>query len=183
MAPQPATPPHLTLLQAFVNTIDLESGQDDVGTPEGLQAWLTENGLAARGDSFAAGDVLRAQSVREALRDLLFHNNGEALNPAAIETLNQAAAEAPLRAAFDSRGGASLVPGRDGIAAVTAKLLAGVTRAEADGTWWRMKACSATNCKWAFYDNSRNRSRTWCAMGVCGNRAKARNYRQRQKSS
>ncbi|TCL70252.1 CGNR zinc finger domain-containing protein [Rhizobium sp. BK251] len=43
----------------------------------------------------------------------------------------------------------------------------------------RMKICG--NCGWLFLDRSRNRSRTWCDMAVCGNRAKAnRHYRRRR---
>jgi hypothetical protein len=48
------------------------------------------------------------------------------------------------------------------------------------GTWERLKVCRADDCQWAFYDTSRNRSRTWCSMSDCGNRAKARAYRARQ---
>jgi predicted RNA-binding Zn ribbon-like protein len=44
-----------------------------------------------------------------------------------------------------------------------------------------MKACRAEDCRWAFYDRSRNRSRAWCSMRECGNRAKARSYRARQR--
>lgn len=47
------------------------------------------------------------------------------------------------------------------------------------GTWSRIKICPADDCRWAFYDASRNRSRSWCSMAVCGNRAKARNHRAR----
>jgi predicted RNA-binding Zn ribbon-like protein len=36
----------------------------------------------------------------------------------------------------------------------------------------RLKICP--NCEWLFIDRSRNRSRNWCDMTVCGNRAKAR---------
>jgi hypothetical protein len=36
--------------------------------------------------------------------------------------------------------------------------------------------------RWAFYDHARNRSRTWCSMDACGNRAKARAYRARRAS-
>jgi predicted RNA-binding Zn ribbon-like protein len=36
----------------------------------------------------------------------------------------------------------------------------------------RLKICP--NCQWLFIDRSKNRSRTWCDMAVCGNRAKAR---------
>jgi predicted RNA-binding Zn ribbon-like protein len=43
----------------------------------------------------------------------------------------------------------------------------------------RMKICG--NCGWLFLDRSKNRSRVWCDMTVCGNRAKAnRHYRRRK---
>jgi predicted RNA-binding Zn ribbon-like protein len=45
-----------------------------------------------------------------------------------------------------------------------------------------MKACALhDSCEWAFYDWSKNRSGTWCDMAVCGNRAKARAYRERRR--
>ncbi|MGZ6979737.1 MAG: CGNR zinc finger domain-containing protein, partial [Acidimicrobiia bacterium] len=43
------------------------------------------------------------------------------------------------------------------------------------------KACRHDECQWAFYDRSRNRSGQWCVMAVCGNRNKARSYRERQR--
>jgi predicted RNA-binding Zn ribbon-like protein len=44
----------------------------------------------------------------------------------------------------------------------------------------RMKICG--NCGWLFIDRSKNRSRAWCDMAVCGNRAKAnRHYRRKKK--
>ncbi len=39
--------------------------------------------------------------------------------------------------------------------------------------------CEAPECQWLFLDNSRNRSRRWCDMKICGNRAKARRHYQR----
>jgi predicted RNA-binding Zn ribbon-like protein len=49
----------------------------------------------------------------------------------------------------------------------------------ADGTWERMKACRADDCRWAFLDTAKNRSRAWCSMQSCGNRAKVAAYRER----
>lgn len=43
----------------------------------------------------------------------------------------------------------------------------------------RIKICPADDCRWAFYDTSRNRSRQWCSMEVCGNKAKAHAHRER----
>jgi predicted RNA-binding Zn ribbon-like protein len=43
----------------------------------------------------------------------------------------------------------------------------------------RLKICP--NCEWLFVDKSRNRSRNWCDMNVCGNRAKARLHYQKKR--
>jgi predicted RNA-binding Zn ribbon-like protein len=43
----------------------------------------------------------------------------------------------------------------------------------------RMKICG--NCGWLFLDRSKNRSRTWCDMAVCGNRVKANRHYHRKK--
>jgi predicted RNA-binding Zn ribbon-like protein len=63
-------------------------------------------------------------------------------------------------------------------------LLAIVLDAVADGTWARLKACP--DCRWAFYDNTRNGSKRWCLMTAagpgsrgCGNIAKVRRHRER----
>lgn len=45
----------------------------------------------------------------------------------------------------------------------------------------RIKECGGPDCKWLFLDESRNRSRRWCEMSECGNRAKQRRYHRRQK--
>jgi predicted RNA-binding Zn ribbon-like protein len=45
----------------------------------------------------------------------------------------------------------------------------------------RIKLCRADDCGWLFVDSSRNRSRRWCDMSDCGNRAKARRFRARQR--
>ena len=49
----------------------------------------------------------------------------------------------------------------------------------ASGDTGRLKICP--NCEWLFIDRSKNRSRTWCDMAVCGNRAKARLHYSRKR--
>ena len=44
----------------------------------------------------------------------------------------------------------------------------------------QIKTCPGENCGWKFLDRSKNRSRRWCDMAVCGNVAKAREYRARK---
>jgi predicted RNA-binding Zn ribbon-like protein len=40
----------------------------------------------------------------------------------------------------------------------------------------RLRHCAGEDCDWIFLDQSRNRSRRWCDMADCGNRAKARRF-------
>lgn len=40
----------------------------------------------------------------------------------------------------------------------------------------RIKQCQGEHCGWVFFDLTKNRSRRWCEMAVCGNRAKARRF-------
>jgi predicted RNA-binding Zn ribbon-like protein len=42
----------------------------------------------------------------------------------------------------------------------------------------RVSKCQGENCGWLFLDMSRNRSRKWCDMKDCGNRAKAQRHYQ-----
>ena len=44
----------------------------------------------------------------------------------------------------------------------------------------RIKECASTTCEWVFLDRSRNRSRRWCDMSDCGNRAKARRFQAKR---
>jgi predicted RNA-binding Zn ribbon-like protein len=46
-----------------------------------------------------------------------------------------------------------------------------------------VRQCAAPDCAWLFVDTSRNRSRQWCSMQTCGNRAKARRFYERRKCS
>jgi predicted RNA-binding Zn ribbon-like protein len=45
----------------------------------------------------------------------------------------------------------------------------------------RLRKCPSADCGWIFLDTTRNGSRRWCAMAVCGNRAKARRYYARRR--
>ncbi|NPV53630.1 MAG: hypothetical protein HPY71_08905 [Firmicutes bacterium] len=45
----------------------------------------------------------------------------------------------------------------------------------------RVRECAGDGCGWLFLDTSKNRTRKWCSMEDCGNRAKARrHYRKTQ---
>jgi len=96
-------------------------------------------------------------------------------DPAA--TLNRAADLAGLAVDFAR---AELAPQAGGCAGAVGCVLASVFAAMTGGTWSRLKACRNEGCRWAFYDESRNRSARWCSMQLCGNRTKTRAYRTRR---
>ena len=66
--------------------------------------------------------------------------------------------------------------------AAVASMLALVYDALGEGTWQRMRACRKSSCKFAYYDRSKNGSRAWCSMAVCGNREKAQRRRSRDRT-
>jgi predicted RNA-binding Zn ribbon-like protein len=174
----PPAPGDLALLERFVNTANFEEGTDELADAAGLTAWLAKSGLAPAGSTFGEPERERIVAFREALRELLLANHGDRPDPAAIAQLDRAGT---LVVAFDADGTARLVPAEAGAEGVVGALLGIVARSQAEGTWPCMKACPADDCGWAFYDHSRNHSRTWCTMSICGNRAKARSYRARQR--
>ena len=47
----------------------------------------------------------------------------------------------------------------------------------------RLRECAGVGCGWVFLDFSRNRSRRWCDMEDCGNRAKANRYYDRKRQT
>jgi predicted RNA-binding Zn ribbon-like protein len=171
-------PGRLEVVRRFVNTQDVEDGIEELGTPEAMVAWLREHDLPDVPGAGAA-DLARLVALREALRKLLLANNRGEEDERALDHLCDEAARVPLRVHFGGGGQSALVPGCTGIDAVVGNLVSIVYEAMADGTWPRLKACRSDTCEWAFYDRSRNRSGTWCSMAVCGNRAKARSFRDR----
>ena len=176
-------PGDLALVQGFVNTFEPDEDREDVPDPAALERWLVHYELMAAGPPVGDAEFDHAIGVREALRALLLANNGVALDPNAVATLNGAAKTAELLVRFDSAGTARSEPIRAGVDGAVARLLAIVERAQVDGTWQRFKVCPDDGCGWAFYDWSKNRSATWCSMETCGNRAKARAYRERRRGA
>jgi predicted RNA-binding Zn ribbon-like protein len=87
----------------------------------------------------------------------------------------------PLELVITAEGKAELQPAGSGITPALGHIVAAIPAAVADGTWARMKVCPSDVCLAAFFDRSKNRSRRWCAMEVCGNREKTQAFRERQR--
>jgi predicted RNA-binding Zn ribbon-like protein len=164
----------LELLRDFVNTADLEDGEEKLDDPRALQYWLVFHGLAELSHRATEAELEEALALREALRELLrAHTGVDADTDGASAVLDEIAAEHALRIRFAS--GSVLFAAEGALGGV----LSAVASSMADGSWERLKACRSDTCRWAFIDNARNHSRQWCDMKVCGNRAKARAFRER----
>jgi predicted RNA-binding Zn ribbon-like protein len=179
---KPAPGP-LALVQGFVNTRNDLYGGDRLGDVERANTWLAERGLLAAKERVGEAERRRLVAFREELRGLLSAHNGEPGVNAGV--LNGLVASAVLRVTFTSDGRLSLGPSAGGgpVDRVLGRLLAVMASAEAEGSWERLKACRNQECRWAFYDASKNRSGSWCDMQVCGARHKMRAYRRRKSES
>jgi predicted RNA-binding Zn ribbon-like protein len=177
----PAPTAALQLLQDFVNTNDIESDRDAVRTPQRLARWLGDMGVAGTGPIDEA-DWRRALEIREGLRALGQANAGDSLDELRVGALNRAAAAYPVLVSVDVNDW-SLRPAEMGVSGFLGTILSTVARSMADGTWSRVKACRNDECRWLFFDQSRNRSGTWCTMKICGSRMKSRAYRSRRRAA
>lgn len=170
------------LITAFVNTHDLEEESDSIAKPAQLVDWI-----AAHAGEYVAepdrADLSRALALRESLRSLLVANNGGEPQEAKLAPLREAAERSRYRPALDADGNLTLEPARADLSGFEARLLLAIERLQSQGAWPRLKACTDEGCRWAFYDTTRNRSRTWCSMEECGNREKTRRYRGRKAGS
>jgi predicted RNA-binding Zn ribbon-like protein len=169
------------LISDFVNTRSLTRGVDALATPRQLREWLTARGLLAEGARVTKADVAEACRTREALRDVLAGKSGsDADVDAATAEIDVAARRAGIEVRFDPTC-PRVEPTAGGVRGAIGKILVEVYDEMVDGIWERMKACRADDCRWAFLDTSKNRSRCWCSMESCGNRAKVNAYRQRHR--
>jgi hypothetical protein len=174
-APAPAP---LRLAQAFVNTLDIENGIEELARPEDLCQALVRLGVHD-GDLLGEADLRTGLEAREALRELALANNGVAMGVEAAHVLDRVAQRADYTLRFDGDGRARLVACAPGLDGALGRILAVVHGSMLDGTWSRLKGCPREVCHWLFYDRSRNGSGKWCAMSVCGNRTNTTAYRRR----
>lgn len=172
-------PGELELVRRFVNTLNIEAGTDRLADVAAWKEWATATGITGPA---SAAELRRAVQLREALRlALLANHDREALPEATAAALTDAAQWPGARVAFTADG-LRLSTDRGGIARLVVDVVNATTGAMADGTWPRLKACVTDNCRWAFYDYSRSRTGRWCAMGICGNRAKQSRWREKTHS-
>jgi predicted RNA-binding Zn ribbon-like protein len=186
---QKLAPPPLLLVQAFVDTLDLDLGTDMFARAEEAHAWLADAGLidavssAGPASPDFASDLRLAREVRASIQALIAHNpSDEPLAGDDLRPLEQVGHEGQPRIQVAPDGQVSLEAeapaGR--VAAGLLGLLLIIRDAQANGSWDRLKLCGNPDCRWAFYDRSHSRRGAWCDMASCGNRLKNRNLRARR---
>jgi predicted RNA-binding Zn ribbon-like protein len=183
-------PPPLLLVQAFVNTLDLDLHTDVLAHADEARVWLADAGLRDPGtgspgqaDPDFAADLQLARDVRASLQAMIARNtDGKPLAEADLRPLEQVTQQAKTRLEVTGDGQVRLGTGipaqrlADGLAG----LLLTIRDAQADGSWDRLKLCGNPDCRWAFYDRSHSRRGAWCEMASCGNKVKNRNLRARR---
>lgn len=182
----------------FVNTVDTHDTRIDekLNACADLVWWalrvemLDESAAApllaaAAADPAAAADVLaRALELREAMyRVFVAARADEAPEDADLAVLNDELSRALGRLRVRAAGGGFGWAWEEG--AELDRVLWPVVRDAAEllvsGDLRRVGKCRGVNCDWLYLDTSRNRSRRWCDMQSCGNRAKARRHYHRAK--
>ena len=176
---EPAPGP-LRAVQAFVNTLDIENGVEELTAPDALREVLARVVALPPDEPVTEADLARGVELREALRALVLARHTGPLDPASRAALERAARAAHLSLRFGEDADARLEADAPGIDGAFGRLLALCYNAMASGEWRRFKACPRDVCHWIFWDKSRNLSGKWCAMSVCGNRTKTRDYRRRR---
>src|SRR5690348_12208751 len=175
-------PPPLLLVQAFVDTLDLDLHTDVLAHADEARAWLADAGLRDPDRPGFDADLRLAREVRESLRAMIGRNTGgPPLTEAERRPLEQVTSQATARLEVTADGRVGLsAAGQGRLAEGLAGLLLAVRDAQADGSWERLRLCGNPDCRWAFYDRSRGRQGAWCEMTSCGNRLKNRSLRARR---
>jgi predicted RNA-binding Zn ribbon-like protein len=169
------------LIRDFVNTRELLQDTDALDSPEALGTWFSSNGIAPLNVRPTRADLDHAVELREALRAILLTNTGVEIDTeSAFAILDGVASRARVELRFEE-GHDDLRPAAEGPAGALGRIAIAVHSAMADGSWPLLKACRARDCEWAFIDTAKNHSRTWCSMDSCGNREKARAFRERHR--
>jgi predicted RNA-binding Zn ribbon-like protein len=183
----------------FVNTLDnrfVDAGPDErLVEYKDLLEFLQSSGLlsaqqsrmlrAFDGTPAGHATLRRVRVLREKLAGLFYRPPGEAPGAAALAALQgeffRAKRHLSLRWQHTAHGGGRAYwdwPSKLAsdwplwILARQAEILI-ITEEAA------VRSCAQASCRWLFLDTSRNQSRRWCDMKLCGNRAKARRFHAR----
>ncbi|HET8635086.1 MAG TPA: CGNR zinc finger domain-containing protein [Gemmatimonadales bacterium] len=186
----------------FVNTLSdraLPAPLERLASYDELVLWCVREELIDRSEQArlrrlavehprkAAAALMAARQLRELLF-LLFDAgaNGRVPPPAARAELNDWLLEAARHRRLEpSNGGLRWLwyRGDDDLDWMLWPLAWSAAELLGSDELGRLKECAQEDCRWLFLDLSKNRSRRWCTMEQCGNRAKAKRHYERRASS
>ena len=164
--------PALDLCNTRLGAEDLLSGA------ESLSRWFVETGLTDHAPPISARELAAARDLRDALRPALLASDGPCVARIAERWLDGAPGRLcvepdTLRPRFTPAAQTSCC------LLVSAALDALDLVRESPG---RVRECADEACAVIYLDTSRNRSRRWCSMELCGARAKASTYYRRHRA-
>jgi predicted RNA-binding Zn ribbon-like protein len=132
----------------------------------------------------AARVLHRARELREAIHKVFAALAGDRpVQGSALDRLNRHLGEALLHAQISQQGG-TFHWGWEGPPDALDRMLWPLAWTAAQlltsDQLSRVRMCASETCGWLFIDTSKNRTRRWCSMSDCGNRAKVRRFRARK---
>lgn len=181
----------------FLNTLELDDGElvERWTSLEVAASWLERAEVIA--DAGEITSLAHTSSQRQAVLERLLTTRTalrDVAHAVAHEETPTRPAIAEVNRALAGRERIELVPADDGVRLghshvgdpvddLLARLADPIVREIGDGHDDRIRVCANDTCRWIFYDESRAGRRRWCDMATCGNRAKARRHRERQKET
>jgi len=196
-APLPAEPVDADRVLAFINTLSSRptaAPVEHLDSYEALVAWAREQhlvsaaaaerlaGEARKHPHQAAAVLARAKDFREALNGLAAAIDTER-QPSAdvLKTIGECLASAYANGRLVPHEGALqwVASAEDDLERVLWEIGRAAGRLVVSPRLARVRACAASDCGWWFVDDTKNRSRRWCDMTLCGNREKLRRFRSK----
>jgi predicted RNA-binding Zn ribbon-like protein len=192
-APLPAESVDAERVLAFINTLRPTSKPLDTLTSyEALALWARDQHLvsaaaaerlvaeAKKHPHQAANVLTQAKELRAAL-DGLAEAVDAGRQPGAVllETIGECVAAAYANGRLVPHEGTLhwVSSGDDDLRRVVWEIGRAAGRLVTSPRLARVRACAASDCGWWFMDDTKNRSRRWCDMKLCGNREKLRRFR------
>lgn len=183
----------------FVNTDDARLGVrvDTIGSFGQYVDWLERARIVDAERAFAlhrrsieqpsgaAAALVEARRVRAALRSLAERgrtDHGERAREAALAEINRVLGRSVgtrrVEALPDGGYARSFVPVGDAFGGLVIPVVESAVDTLVLGELVRIRRCADRRCPRVFFDVSRSRTRRWCEMRSCGNRAKAQRSRR-----
>lgn len=187
----------------FVNTDDARLGVrvDTIASFERFVDWLAAARVldagraqalrrrAAQQPSGAAAALVEARRVRAALRALAERgrsDDGEGARAAVLAEINRVLGRSVgtrrVEALSDGGYARSFVPVGDLFGGLVIPVIESAVDSLVGGELARIHKCADRRCPRHFVDLTRSRTRRWCDMRTCGNRAKAQRFRSSRPS-